>query len=232
MSRGFKIAFIVIGAVIVVSLVGLGVVAVLGRNQTYRVAQIPFQRQEQNGENLPASTLTIDQAKTLVDAALAKLNIPDLALKEIMIFQNNAYARIVEKSTGIGAMEWLVDPSTRQVYPEYGASMMWNLKYGMMSSGGGGMMNPGYNLSATPQALTSPFSMPVTADQVVKIAQQYLDNAQPGTTADPNPDEFYGYYTIDILKNDSPVGMLSVNGYSGQIIYHDWHGGFISQQEW
>lgn len=232
MTRGFKIAFIVVGAVIVLSLAGLVVVAVLGRVQSGRLAQIPRLHQEQNEENLPTITLTIDQAKQAVDAYLAQYNNPDLVLKEIMIFQRNAYARVIEQSTGIGAMELLVDPNSLQVMPEYGADMMWNLKYGMMAGGRGGMMNPGYSLSGTPQALTSPFSMPVTADQAVKLAQQYLDAAQPGTTADPNPDEFYGYYTVDILKNDAPVGMLSVNGYTGQIIYHDWHGAFITQQEW
>ena len=55
-----------------------------------------------------------------------------------MIFDNNAYARITEKSTGIGAMELLVDPASLVVFPEYGPNMMWNLKYGMMS--GAGMM--------------------------------------------------------------------------------------------
>ena len=83
--------------------------------------------------------LTIDQAKQAIESYLKGLNNADLELKEIMIFDNNGYARITEKSTGIGAMELLVYPSTLSVYPEYGPNMMWNLKYGLMN-GAGGMM--------------------------------------------------------------------------------------------
>ena len=50
--------------------------------------------------------------QTGVQGYLAKLNDPDLELSEIMVFDNNAYARITEKSTGIGAMELLVDPAS------------------------------------------------------------------------------------------------------------------------
>ena len=77
--------------------------------------------------------LTVDQAKQAVNNYLASLNNPDLAISEIMIFDNNAYARITEKSTGTGAFELLVDPATLSVFPEYGPNMMWNQKYGMMS---------------------------------------------------------------------------------------------------
>jgi len=40
---------------------------------------------------------------------------------------------------------------------------------------------------------------------------------------------FYGYYTIEVLSNGTTYGMLSVNGYTGQIWYHTWHGTFIQE---
>jgi hypothetical protein len=147
-----------------------------------------------------------------------------------MIFNNNAYARIVEKSTGIGAMELLVDPTTLSVFPEYGPNMMWNQKYGHMGvygmMGGAGMMGGYYNNSS---ASTS--QMTVTPEQALQLAKQYLDQQYPGYKTATDADPFYGYYTIDIMKDNQPVGMLSVNGYSGQIFLHTWHGTFIEMWE-
>jgi len=186
----------------------------------------------------PSSTpLTLDQARQAVDTYLQGLNNPDLALKEIMVFDNNAYARIVEKSTGVGAMELLVDPASLSVFPEYGPNMMWNLKYSpmytatgatMMGGRVGGMMNR--NTQATPPSVSS--TMPVTPAQAVAAAQQFIDQQFPGSKADPEPDAFYGYYTIDILKNDQPTGMLSVNGFNQQVFLHTWHGNFLEASEY
>jgi hypothetical protein len=35
-------------------------------------------------------------------------------------------------------------------------------------------------------------------------------------------------YNFDVLQNGKTYGMLSVNGYSGQVWYHTWHGTFIA----
>jgi hypothetical protein len=183
--------------------------------------------------------LTIDQATQAVDGYLKGLNNSDLVLKEIMIFNNNAYARITEKSTGIGALELLVDPSTLSVYPEYGPNMMWNLKYsqvngaggimggaGGMMGGVGGMMS---GLSANPGTVSA--TMTVTSEQALAIAQDYLDQKFPGYKTATDADPFYGYYTIDIMKDDNVTGMLSVNGFSGQVFLHTWHGTFVEMSE-
>ena len=42
---------------------------------------------------------------------------------------------------------------------------------------------------------------------------------------------FYGYYTIELEKDGQIVGMLSVNGYDGQVFYHTWHGVFIEMSK-
>ncbi len=192
------------------------------------------------GGSSSATPLTVDQANQAVDTYLNGLNNPDLALKEIMVFQNNAYARVTEKSTGIGAMELLVNPATLAVFPEYGPDMMWNLKYSPMYNSAtatgymGGMMNSmvgGYSPNAQGNPPSVSAAMPVTPEQAVKAAQQFIDQRFPGSQADPEPDAFYGYYTIDILKNGQPVGMLSVNGFNQQIFYHTWHGSYITGSE-
>ncbi len=205
----------------------------------------------QAGGSANTTPLTVDQAKQAVDAYLKGLNNPDLVLKEIMVFQNNAYARVIEKSTGVGAMELLVNSITLAVFPEFGPDMMWNLKYspmysstyanrtgygmmggaGDMMGGAGGMMG-GWapNTQGNPPSVSA--ALPVTPEQAVKAAQQYIDQFFPGSKADPEPDAFYGYYTVDILKDSQPAGMLSVNGYNQQVFYHTWHGAYITGSEY
>src|SRR3972149_6768039 len=125
-------------------------------------------------------------------------------------------------STGIGAMEVLVDPVTLAVYPEHGPNMMWNLKYGMMAGAGGyGMMGsmgmgpmgmgprmggcpPQPGNAAAPQVSAE---IPVTAEQAVEAAQRYLDQYLSGATVEDHADQFYGYYTLHILRDGETIGM-------------------------
>ena len=179
--------------------------------------------------------LTLAEAEAALNDYLASLGNDDLRLGEIMIFDNHAYAEIVEASTGIGAMEVLVDPVTRAVYPEHGPNMMWNLKYSPMAGFGmmGGMMgqfgsrSSGFGLGR----LEASAEMPVTAPEAVEAAQEYLDRYLPGSVADEHADPFYGYYTLHILRDGETVGMLSVNGYSAQVFLHSWHGDFVEMTE-
>ena len=73
--------------------------------------------------------------------------------------------------------------------------------------------------------------MTVSAKQAVQNAQQYLDTNYAGATAANDPTQFYGYYTLDFEKDSKVIGMLSVNGYSGQVFLHTWHGTFIEEAE-
>lgn len=168
-----------------------------------------------------AQPLTVEEAKTAVEDYLKKLGSDDLTIGEVMVFDNHAYVRVVEENTGTGAMELLVDPVSKAVYPEFGPNRMWNLKYG----GRGRMMGRFW----LPQNVDGS-DMTVSAEEAVKAAQEYLDNCNTGATAG-EAEPFYGYYTLDVLKVGQPVGMLSVNGYTGQVFYHHWHGKFVTMSE-
>jgi len=102
---------------------------------------------------------------------------------------------------------------------------------GLGFGGYGGMMNmmSGWN-NAAPLDVSA--TMTVTPEQAVQYAQQYLDTNYAGATAATNPMQFYGYYTFDFEKDGTIAGMLSVNGYSGQVILHTWHGTFIEEVEY
>lgn len=155
-----------------------------------------------------------------------------------MEFDNQFYAEVTEKSSGVHAFELLVNKWTGDIVPEPGPNMMWNTKYGTMGMGmmGGGMMGGprwgwggrgGYSPWGNPGR-----EMPLTAEQARTYAQQFLDARLPGARAEKDADLFYGYYTIHVLNKDGSVlGMLGVNGYSGWVWYHEWHGRFLRMKE-
>lgn len=173
----------------------------------------------------PTTPLTIAEAQDAVESFLQQYGDPNLALKEIMIFDNGGYAEIVEKDTGIGAMEVLIHPVTKRVVPEMGPNMMWNTRYGMM---GRGMMGGGYGAGSRAAG-----EMTITPQEAVKLAQDYLDRTPwaQGLAVGDEVDPFYGYYTLHVLKDGEIAGMLSVNSYTGQVWYHFWHGNLVEMSE-
>jgi len=176
-----------------------------------------------NGYAAPAYTtngtaITIDDAVTIAQSYVASLNNPDLAVREVEEYSLNFYVQVYEKSTGIGAFEMLIDKYTGSIYPEMGPNMMWNTKYGMHS----GMMGWFTGNPTTP--------MTITTEQAENFAQQWLNANLPGTTVG-EAEAFYGYYHVMVLSAGEGYGMLSVNGYTGQVWYHNWHGTFIHELE-
>lgn len=143
-------------------------------------------------------------------------------ISEVMEFTNNFYAVVVEADTGIGAFELLVDPYTGIITFEPGPNMMWNLKYGMHNRMYGRMWWQ-----------TSPVSeMPISIEEAKKIAYSYLSRIFPGREIEvEEPTRFYGYYTLDYELGGRIHGMLSVNGFTGAVWYHSWHGEFIQEKE-
>ena len=158
--------------------------------------------------------ITIQQAVDILKRYIG----PGFRLKEVMEFQYNFYAVVVEEGTGIGAFELLINPYTGAVMPEPGPNMMWNTKYGMHY----GMMG----------WYTSPAAdMPISPEQAKQIVLNYLRNRFTGVVEVEEPTRFYGYYTMDYKLDGVVHGMLSVNGYTGQVWYHSWHGQFIQEIE-
>jgi len=184
--------------------------------------------------NYTGTPLSLDESKKAIQTYLDSLNNPDLVLEEVMVFNNNSYGVIVEKSTGKGAFEVLVNPATKVVTPEIGPNMMWNLKYGHMGGIGRGRgsfycTDDCSNFGQPPAETIA--EMTVTPAQAVQYAQTYLDKNVAGSKAADDPITFYGYYTLDYSKDGKPAGMLSVNGYNGQVWLHTWHGTFVEEWE-
>lgn len=166
-----------------------------------------------------SSDIGLDRAVTIAQGVAASYPSGSLAADEVIAFSGNYYASIRETATKIGAFEIVIDRSSGNVIREPGPDMMWNTKYSMM---GGGMMG-GFGVSGSG-------AMTVSTQQAHDVAQRWLDANQTGTSANA-PDSFYGFYTVDFQRAGRLVGMLSVNGYSGQVWFHGWHGSFIQLRD-
>lgn len=186
-----------------------------------------------NREGWPARTespsITMAQAERISKRFLSFLNDPNLAVKEIMEFENNFYVIYYEEDTGMGAFEmliWKIGPNAGRMAPEPGPNVVWNIKYGMMRMHGMGPSTMGSLYEGAPTA-----DMPISEGEARTIGQRYLDEHFPGAIITEST-KFYGYYTFDFGKDGEIIGMLSVNGYSGQVWYHGWHGAFIGMEEY
>jgi hypothetical protein len=164
-----------------------------------------------------ATALNITTAENIAQNYVASTGNSNLAVAQVEEYALNFYVQVNEKNTGFGAFQLLIDKYTGAVTPEMGPNMMWNTKYGMMN---GGMMG----LYVTTPTTT----MPVNVTQAKADAQQYLNTYYAGTSVGDTA-TFYGYYTIEVLSNSGTYGMLSVNGYTGQVWYHTWHDAFIQE---
>ena len=166
------------------------------------------------GPSQTGQRITLQQAVQILEGYIG----PSFRLKEVMEFQYNFYAVVVEAGTGVGAFELLVNPYTGAVMPEPGPNMMWNTKYGMHYGMMGGYTSPTADMYIPPE-------------QAEAIALNYLQSRFTGAVEVEEPMRFYGYYTMDYKLDGAVHGMLSVNGFTGQVWYHPWHGQFIQEIE-
>jgi hypothetical protein len=167
--------------------------------------------------NQATTSITITQAVDIANTYVTSLNNENLEVTHIEEYANNFYVEVSDKSTGNGAFELLINKVTGVITPEMGPNMMWNTQYTF----GNGWCNW---VRGTTNAQPT-----VTQEQATVNAQQYLDNFLSGaTTGDVT--EFPGYYTIEVLTDGSPYGMLSVNAFTGQVWFHNWHGAFVQEQ--
>lgn len=162
--------------------------------------------------------LTSEQAVEVAEQFIDSYGGSDLALAEVMVFDNHFYAQAAEVETDRYAYEFLIDRFSGRVSLEPGPNMMWNEKYGHM----GGMM--GFF-----RGTSSNDSMLLDEDEAVDVAQAYLDRYVPGLQVDEHAATFYGYYTLHTLRGGETVGMLSVNGNSGAVWLHSWHGVYLGE---
>jgi len=227
-----------IGAAIVLRLIGVLIFG-LGGNLTSPASNAPGTAEPFGTAATPSSVPSnLSEARAAFEQAVSNSGNSNLEVKDVMEFANNYYAQVRESDTGIGAMELLIDKQRGRLYPEPGPNMMWNTKYGMMGGrgmggmmgqggpNGGGMMGDFYQ----PSQASPNDQLPITPEDATQIANDYITRNSLGTDTE-TPDQFYGYYTIHTKSDGEVNGMLSVNGYTGAVWYHTWHGPFIVMEE-
>ncbi len=259
MSKGWKIALSILGVLVLLGIAGMAFVVgtwYARRQSTAITSQTLYWPWGRKWENLPGfgrgwkgvpgprsrpyripqwgsvtnlPTLSVEEAKQAAENYVQTLGLSGLEVSEVMIFDNGGYAIVSETQTGLGAFELLIDPITKIAYPEHGANMMWNQKYGVLTHYGM-MGRRGVWRGSTPVIPDVSAEMPVSEEQAKETAQKFLDGYLPGAKVE-KVTRFYGYYTIDYAKDGQIAGMLSVNGYTSQVLPHVWHGKFIEEWE-
>lgn len=66
----------------------------------------------------------------------------------------------------------------------------------------------------------------ISPEESYNIVMDYILNIDSELKVNPNYIEFYGYFKYYIEMNDVIVGVVSVNGFSGQVWYQNWNGSF------
>ena len=213
-------------AVVAIALVATGLVIILGHQ-----AGNPASNQN------PSAGISIDQATSAVQTYLGKMGYSNLGLASMQEYSNMYYAQVIEQNNRTGAFELTVNKTTGVVTPMQGPTMLWNMKYGVTSNG---MMSYLYTTSSLGGMMggngmmqwlrgTPTTNMTISLEQAETIAQQYLDANYTGTTVGQIT-TYYGYYTIQILKDGNPVGMMGVYGTNGQVMNYTWMGTFMQQK--
>jgi hypothetical protein len=133
----------------------------------------------------------------------------------IRIIETSKYFYIVfqEKTTGTGAFELLADPITGKMGFETGPSQLWNTKYGMWGSGSS-MING------------------IPLNQALNNAAQFSKKEDPSTSVSPDPISFNGYYSFLTFQNGKINGVVSVNGFTGEVQPHSWLGKVLQSREY
>ena len=156
--------------------------------------------------------ISLQQVRTSFEHYLEDSPYDGLELAEVMEFEHNFYAIVVDSRTGVGVAELLADKTLGAVSPEMGPNMMLN-------AGGmhGGVM--GRTSRTTPNRLSE--------QEALQSAQSWLEVNRPDVQPEEHADPFSGYYTIHTLKDGQVEGMLSVHGDTGEVWYHSWHGDYV-----
>ena len=157
--------------------------------------------------SLSAVGITQQQLKNQVTNIIENRFGQDYVVGDIFIFNNSPYyVSVIEEDTGHGAFELLFDPYRGVVYPEMGPNMVWNTKYNMNN-----MMIWGDPIEENI----------IGREKALERARLYAE--QNEFTISDEGHHFYGYYTFHTEVENETTGMLSVNAYTGQVWYHNWH---------
>lgn len=149
----------------------------------------------------------VEMAKDLVQNRYSS----SFEIVDMVAYSNSPYYLVLkEKNQKNAAFGLMFDPVQGVVYPEYGPNMVWNQQFGM-----GFMM--GWNNRAN--------SEKIDKDTALANARSFARNN--GLRVRNDGYQFNGYYSFYLENNNQPLGLVSVNAYSGEVWAHNWHGNLV-----
>lgn len=150
-----------------------------------------------------------DQVPTIVNGFLARFTGGSYQISRILQFANNYYVQVTDSSKKAPAFELVVNANGGAVHPTP-VTMQWNTSYGRAQ----------YSLQGNVG------QMSVTSSQAAQNAKDYVTKVSSNASVS-SPVQYSGYYSFIVSDNGKTVGVLSVNGYNGQVWYQNWNGAFV-----
>ena len=129
-----KVIVLITVTVVAIALVATGLVILMG------------QKAGTTSTGTTGSGISIDQATSGVQTYLGKMGYSNLGIASMQEYSNMYYVQVVEQNNGTGAFELAVNKTTGVITPMQGPTMMWNMKYGVTSTG---MMSYLYSTSSS-----------------------------------------------------------------------------------
>jgi len=161
---------------------------------------------------------TMDEALGTAQKFLVAVNNPDLVIDKIIEFEKHFYVIYDERSTGRGAFAIIISKPGAEPLPlgpnglyrpGEGPNSMWDTRYGLAAFRPTGYGIENYDVSAA-------------MEQAFKYLNENIPGAEIG---DVHP--FYGYVTLEILKDGKVYGIISVQSFTGTVLFHDGLGSYI-----
>jgi len=178
------------------------------------------------------ATIKMEDAITIATGLLNAIGDSSLALDEVEEWEFNYYIVVKQAAPSkYKAFQLIMDKWTGAVMPEPGPGMIWNQKYGGMMGSMSDRM-PGH-MNRRERKITEP-TFTVTPEAAAASVNQFLrERFSRALVVESTPDVFFGFYSFDVKDSvtGAKYGMLSVNGSSGQVWYHTWHGTFVQSKE-
>ena len=163
----------------------------------------------------PLEKITLDKAVEKATAYVESLDNSNLVLKKVMQFENNFFALVEEKDSGMGAFQLVIGPYGERVTGSIRPLIAWNTKYGHRRFG---------------QEVTIQENTVSMADAAA-AAQAELDAKVAGAKVEAQGTEYFGYYTFTYKVDGKIAGLISVNGLDKTAWLHTSHGDFIAEKE-
>lgn len=157
-------------------------------------------------QDRPVERRTVEEARKVATATLTRFGHGDFTIAHTTEFDLGYYVAVA-KPDGAGAIELVVPAYDGLDAARPAPTMMWNTEFGRRRFAAEEAKEP-----------------PVSASKARQNLDGFLANLNAGYSTAGLPRSFPGYYSFDVAKAGKTVAVASVNGYTGEVLLHNWLG--------